>query len=66
MKRSGRFLARHLWLVALGAIVAGALIFSGPALAGPEGTQKWAFATGGGVVFFAGHWRRRHHLRGVI
>ena len=34
MKRSGRFLARHLWLVALGALVAGALIFSGPALAG--------------------------------
>ncbi|MBU4354929.1 MAG: PQQ-binding-like beta-propeller repeat protein [Proteobacteria bacterium] len=43
MKRIGRFLARHLWLVALGAIMAGALIFSGPALAGLEGTQKWAF-----------------------
>jgi hypothetical protein len=35
MKRSGRFLARHLWLVALGAMVAAALISSGLALAGP-------------------------------
>ena len=49
MKRSGRFLTRHLWLVTLGAIVAAALSFPGPALSGPEGTLKWAFATGGKV-----------------
>jgi len=45
MKSTGRFFARHFWAPALGAIL-GALVFSGLALAGQEGTQKWAFTTG--------------------